>query len=142
MNFSINTLVRFLFALAIVGLFAQTSEAHNVFKKRMNAKYEHLKVTCNSCHVQDEKKTVRNDFGKLFYKKMADQNLTDKWRAFENREDKKAFEADVMTPAFDQALAEIKEMVNDNDENYGELIQAGSIPGMPIAEVEGEEESP
>ena len=140
MSLKVSTPIRFLFAIAVLGLFAETSEAHNAFKKRLEAKYENLKVTCNSCHVQDEKKTVRNEFGKLFYRKLADQNLTQKWRAFEVREEKKAFEAEVMVPAFNAALAEIIEMANEEDENYGELITAGQIPNMPIKEEEEEVE--
>lgn len=143
MNSAIKTAVKFTFAAAVIGLFAEPSSAHNAFKKRLEAKYENLKVTCNSCHVKGEKdKSLRNEFGKLFSKKLADQNLTQQWRAFEEREDKRAFENDVMVPAFDQALAEIKEMVNEDDVTYAELIQAGKIPDLEIREEEEEGEEP
>ena len=140
MTLTVNTAIRFIFAIAVIGLFAGTADAHKVFRKQMAAEYENLKVTCNTCHVEDEKKSVRNEFGKLFYRKLADQNLTQKWRALETKEEKQAFATDVMAPAFDQALAEIKEMTNEDDETYGELIAAGQIPNLPIKEDEEEGE--
>ena len=117
--------------VAITFVFCATSEsnAHMAFKKRLEAKYEGMKVSCNACHVKKKPKTERNEFGKLFHKQWKETHakLTEEWKSKKGAE-KKAYETEVMVPTFDKALKVVKEMKNDKKEKYDDLIKAGKIP--------------
>lgn len=134
MNSTIKAAIFMLVAFGMVGLMSEAAHGHTAFKKHFEKKYGNLKVKCDACHVPDEPKNVRNEFGKLFYKQLKDKDLTAQWREIEDRKEKKAFERDVMTPAFDKALEAVKKMENADGENYGELIAAGKIPLIAIKE--------
>lgn len=125
-----------LIAVVGLGVFAQDAQAHAPFKKILEKKFPKIKVKCDACHVPKQPKTERNKFGKLFYKQLKDQELTAKWRELETRKEKKAFEAEVMTPAFTKALEKVKEMTNDEEEKYGDLIAAAKIEFIEMKEDE------
>lgn len=104
---------------------------HMVFKKAMDKEYEQVKVTCNGCHVKGEKKDVRNDLGKLFYAETESENLTEQWQEKKGSE-RKAFEQEVMLPAFTSALEVVKEKKNEDGETYDELIKSGKLDGFSL----------
>ncbi len=97
--------------------------AHNVFKKEISKKYPEKKISCNACHVDKKPKTERNDFGKLFHKQFAEQKLTENWKS-KKGSDKKAYEAEVMIPAFQKALKNVTSMT------YDDIIKAGMVSGI------------
>ena len=49
-----------LVAICCAFVFSADVSAHSGFKKQLQAKYPDMKVSCNVCHVDKEKKTVRN----------------------------------------------------------------------------------
>lgn len=100
-----------------------SAEAHTIFKKEMDKKYPTMKVTCNACHVDKQPKTERNSFGKLFYKEFEKEELTKNWKAKKGA-DKKDYEAKVMIPAFEKALAKVSAMT------YDDIIKAGMVDGI------------
>ena len=82
------------------------------------------------CHVKGEKKDVRNDYGKLFIKVMDKPTLTEDWKALAGDE-KKTYEADVMTPAFEGAYNKLSKMT------FADLINHNMIEGVkgPVEEM-------
>ena len=118
--------------LLVFGLFAMPSaNAHKIFKVELERKHEaeKLKVkSCNFCHVKGEKKTSRNDFGK-----MLEKHETFKGKEFSARHKKvhddedeageEKLEAE-MIEAFKKALEDIEKMEPKKDgPTYGELIK-------------------
>lgn len=99
------------------------SQAHSVFKKIMDQKYADMKINCNACHVEGEEKTERNLFGKLFFREMESENLTQNWKEKKGKE-KREYEQEVMTPAFEKALAKVAAMT------YDDMVKSGLIDGM------------
>ena len=101
-------------SLLCVGFFVSLSisansvDAHTIFKKSMEKSYENVKVSCNACHVKGKSKTERNDLGALFYEEFKDEELTKNWKSKKGAE-KKKYQTDVMTPAFEKALKTVKE---------------------------------
>lgn len=135
-----NRLSLFSLGLALLGLvlFPASSEAHTIFKKYLSTKYANLQVKCEACHVKGKEKEVRNEFGELFHKQLKAQDLTKQWKSLKGNE-KRKFEKEVMTPAFEKALEEVKKQKNSKDQLYGDLIAKGEIENMGIKK-EGEEE--
>lgn len=132
-SFSPGTLV--LVVLMVAGWTA-SSDAHTTFKKRLEEKYEGTKVSCNACHVEGEKKTVRNDFGKLFHKEFEAKEL-DLTEGFKSRKgaERKQYEKEVMVPAFDEALKKVKEKtIEEGGDTYDTLIKAGKLDGVTLRE--------
>jgi hypothetical protein len=99
------------------------SQAHSVFKKIMDQKYAEMKINCNACHVEGEDKTERNLFGKLFYREMESENLTQTWKEKKGKE-KRDYEQEVMTPVFEKALAKVAGMT------YDEMVKSGLMEGI------------
>lgn len=114
------------------------SEAHTIFKKFISTKYTNLQVKCEACHLKGKDKEIRNEFGELFYKQLKDQELTKKWKSLKGNE-KRKYEKEVMIPAFEKALEEVKKQKNAKDQIYGDLIAKGEIENMGIKK-EGEED--
>ena len=132
-----------IFAICAVVLASGSAGAHTLFKKSLEKAYPTMKVSCNACHVKDESKKVRNEFGELFYKELKEEKITENWKAAkdESSEAKKAYENDVMVPMFEKALKKIqKEKVPEveGEENpnagktYDELIKAEKIEKIKI----------
>lgn len=114
------------------------AEAHTIFKKFLSTKYANLQIKCEACHVKGKDKEVRNEFGELFFKQLKDQELTKKWKTLKGNE-KRKYEKEVMTPAFEKALEEVKKLKNAKDQLYGDLIAKGEVENMGIKK-EGEED--
>ncbi len=136
---------RFLIVLTAVVSIALGGEAmaHSIFKKSMNKAYPVMKVTCNSCHQKGEKKTVRNEFGELFYKELKADNVTQSWKDAKavGRPEQKAYEKDTMTPLFEKALKKIQQATvpevdgvtnPDAGKTWDEMIKAEKIEGITI----------
>ncbi len=131
----------FSLGLAFLGLvcFPAHSEAHTIFKKFLTTKYSNLQVKCEACHVKGKDKEVRNEFGELFLKQLKDQELTKKWKSLKGKE-KQTYEKEVMVPAFEKALEEVKKQKNAKDQLYGDLIAKGEIENMGIKKEGGDDD--
>lgn len=117
-------------AIAVMAISGSPLMGHNVFKKTLGEKYDDMKISCNACHVQGEAKTERNAFGKLFHKELKELSLSEKYKEIKDRDEKKAFENEVMAPAFEKAYKKISAM------SFEELIKAGMIDGIDPPEDE------
>jgi hypothetical protein len=129
------------FAIAAFGGLVATNPAsgHTVFRKYMQGKYKNLQVKCEACHIKGKPKTERNEFGNLFFTILKDKDLTKQWEALKG-EEKRKFEKETMTPAFEKALELVKEKKNDKDKKYGEMIAAGEIENMGIKKADDDDE--
>lgn len=116
-----------------------TSHGHTVFKKFLQSKYKNLQIKCEGCHIKGKPKTDRNPFGELFHQQLKDQNLTQQWESLKG-EEKRAFEKETMTPAFEKALAAVKELKNDQNQAYGDLIASGAIQNMGLKKGDDDDE--
>ena len=119
--------VKYVFSILLVTacLFAVSSEAqaHNAFKKYLSSKYPKMKINCNACHVAKQPKTTRNAFGNIYSKVMGIEDLSATFKSKKGAE-KKAYENDVMVPAFEKAYEKVKKMT------YHDMVEAGLIPGV------------
>ncbi len=137
----------FIVLTAVVSIALGTSEAetmaHSLFKKSMEKSYPIMKVSCNSCHIKGEKKSVRNEFGELFFKEMKADKVTQNWKdAKENgRDAQKAYEKETMAPLFEKALKKVKESAvpevegvenPDAGKTWDEMIKAEKIDGIKV----------
>ncbi len=104
-------------------LFCGESQAHSVFKKRMQANFPNKKISCNACHVDKQPKTERNAYGELFTKTFENKTMSADLKEKKGAE-KKAFEAEVLTVEFDKAYEKIKAMT------FADLVEAGVIDGI------------
>ena len=127
--------------LAVCGVVFATNPAsgHTVFKKFLQGKYKNLQIKCEACHIKSKPKTVRNEFGNLFYTTLKDKDLTKQWEALKG-EEKRKFEKETMTPAFEKALEIVKEKKNDKDKKYADMISAGEIENMGIKKSDDDED--
>ena len=89
----------------------------------MAAKYPKKSISCNTCHIKGESKTERNAYGKLFHKTFESKTLSADFKA-KGKDEKKAFETEVLTVEFDKAFEKIKAMT------FHDLIEAGAIDGI------------
>ncbi len=113
--------------------FASQASSHGVFKLTLESEVEELRVTCFACHVKKEPKTIRNEFGELFFKEFKGMELSSKWQEAENdAEARKKFEEEVMAPAFIKALKKIGEKEHESGEKYLDLITEGKIEGTKL----------
>lgn len=126
---------------AFINLSASTLEAHTVFKKALEKSYEGVKVSCNACHVKGKSKDDRNEgLGKAFYEEMKELNLTEGWKSKKGAE-KKAYQTDVMVPAFKKALKIVKEKKKDEaGETWHTLIETAALDGLKLKDTGDEEE--
>ena len=121
---------------------ATTVEAHTVFKKALEKSYKEVKVSCNACHLKGKPKSERNEeLGKAIYEELKELNLTEDWKAKKGTE-KRAFQKEVMLPAFKKALKVIKEKKKDEDgeATWDELIKTVELDGLKLKETKDEEE--
>ena len=117
--------------VGLMGVISAPAEGHNIFKKEISKQFPNMKISCNACHVDKKPKTERNDFGKLFHKQFADQELTKNWKSKKGAE-KKAYEAEVMIPAFQKALKNVTTMTATD------IIKAGVVDGIDAKKSAGE----
>ena len=137
----------FIVLIAIVsialGALCEETMAHTIFKKAMEKSYPIMKVSCNACHVKGEKKTVRNDFGEMFFKELKADNVTQSWKDAkkDGRDAQKAYEKETMTPLFEKALKKVKaatvpevEGVTNPDagKTWDEMIKAVKVDGIKV----------
>ena len=127
-------------SLAVCGVLVATNPAsgHTVFKKFLQGKYKNLQIKCEACHIKSKPKTERNEFGNLFHTILKDKDLTKQWEALKGDE-KRKFEKETMTPAFEKALEIVMEKKNDKDKKYADMISAGEIENMGIKKSDDEE---
>lgn len=136
---------RFLFVLtvSITCSISGDALAHSVFKSSMSKSYPIMKISCNSCHVKQQKKSVRNDFGALFYKELKSEKITENWKAAkaDGRDAQKAYEKEKMVPLFEAALKKIKKATvpkvegkenPDAGKTWDEMIKAEKVSGITI----------
>jgi len=127
----------------VLGALSEETMAHSLFKKSMEKSYPIMKVSCNSCHVKGEKKTVRNDFGELFFKELKADKVTQNWKAAkgDGRDAQKAYEKETMAPLFEKALKkvtkatvpEVEGVTNpDSGKTWDEMIKAEKVDGIKI----------
>ena len=130
-----------IFTLAVCGVLVSTNPAssHTVFKKFLQGKYKNLQIKCEACHIKSKPKTERNEFGNLFHTILKDKDLTKQWEALKG-EEKRKFEKETMTPAFEKALEIVKEKKNDKDKKYADMISAGEIENMGIKKSDDDED--
>ena len=108
--------------VCVFGMTAQAN-AHALFKKLLAAKYPKLKINCNKCHLDKQPKSKRNVFGQLYTKMMGIEKLTETYKT-KKGPDKKEYETEVLTPAFEKAYEKMKKMT------YDDMIKAGILPGV------------
>lgn len=131
------------FVWVALGNLGDETMAHSVFKKSIEKAYPVMKVSCNACHKKGEKKTVRNDFGELFFKEMKADKVTQSWKDAKanGRDAQKAYEKDTMIPLFEAALKKIKKATvpevegvtnPDAGKTWDEMINAEKVDGMTI----------
>lgn len=115
------------FSLLIIAgclvVLSSPAEAHMGFKKALSAKLPDQKINCNACHVDKQPKEIRNSFGKVFEKMLADKNLTAQFKE-KSGAAKKEFEAEVMVPAFNEAYDKVQKMT------VADMIKAGLLDGF------------
>ena len=112
--------------LATFALATPSAEGHAIFKKYLSEKMPNKKFTCNVCHVSGEKKTVKNSYGKLFIKVINKPNLSKDWKS-KSGDAKKAYEKEVMLPAFEAAYKKISKMT------FADLLKNDMIDGVKSA---------
>jgi len=112
--------------LAIFAFATPSAEAHLAFKKYLSSKMPNKKLTCNLCHVPQQKKTVRNSYGQLFTKVMNKPNLTKDWKS-KTGDEKKTYEKDVMVKEFAKAYGKISKMT------FADLLKNDLIDGVKSA---------
>lgn len=126
-----------------LGALGEETMAHSIFKKSMEKSYPIMKVSCNACHVKGEKKTVRNDFGELFFKELKADKVTQSWKDAKTngRDAQKAYEKETMTPLFEKALKKVKEATvpevegvtnPDAGKTWDEMIKAVKVDGIKV----------
>jgi len=109
--------------LATFAFVTPSVEGHAAFKKYLSAKMPNKKLTCNLCHVPQQKKSVRNSYGQLFTKVMNKPNLTKDWKT-KTGDAKKTYEKDVMVKEFGKAYAKISKMT------FADLLKNDLIDGV------------
>ncbi len=125
-----KSLLCMMLAMGCVMAFSTTASAHKIFKDKLSEKYPNVKISCNACHVKGEKKSVRNNYGKLFFKTFENKKLTAEMP--DDRDEKKEYAKKVMIPEFEKAFEKIKVMT------FNDLVEAGVIPGITVPETEKE----
>jgi hypothetical protein len=126
-----------------LGTLCEETMAHSIFKKAMEKSYPIMKVSCNACHKKGEKKTVRNDFGELFFKELKVDNVTQNWKDAKanGRDAQKAYEKETMAPLFEKALKKVKESTvpevegvanPDAGKTWDEMIKAEKVDGIKV----------
>ena len=112
------------FAVAITAATVENASALPAFSKQYVVKYKDSKglaeakaQKCNLCHVDKEKKTVRNEYGKALSKFVTKDDYK------ELKSDKEALEKK-LNEAFDGAGKE----KSSSGETFGARIEAGKLP--------------
>lgn len=116
--------------LATFAFATPSAEGHAIFKKYLSSKMQDKKFTCNVCHVPQQKKTARNSYGQLFTKVMNKPTLTKDWKS-KSGDAKKAYEKDVMLPAFAAAIKKISKMT------FTDLLKNDMIDGVKSTKPKG-----
>lgn len=123
-------------ASGLVLCFATTSTdaaTHSAFKKALQARYKLASVACTTCHLSDTERDQRNALGELFYKRLKDKRLTERFY----RARKQGFEArrateKVMTREFLQTLKNIEPLRTENGMTFGDRFRLGLFPGLKL----------
>jgi hypothetical protein len=99
-------------ATAFASVFQNGAEARKQYMDSFKAKYtkvaENNKINCNTCHV-GTKKSDRNDYGQALAKATG-KDQKDKGK-------------------IDEALAKTEKEKNADGKTFGELLEAGKLPG-------------
>lgn len=109
--------------LTVFAFAASDVQAHSAFKKYISSQFPGKKMSCDVCHVKGQKKDVKNSYGQLFIKVMNKPNLTKEWKSKKGAE-KKAYEKDVMVPAFEKAFKKVSKMT------FEDLVKYNLINGV------------
>lgn len=102
--------------------------AHAPFKKAFEDRYvkngsEALKASfekagCNVCHVKDEKKDVRNAYGKALDKNLMDGDLKELLKTDKEK----------VLKSLDEAFAKTEKEAGAGGKTWGDLFKAGTLP--------------
>jgi len=118
------------FGCAILFTLPNAADAHKVFEKQLEKKYDGINASCNVCHVAKKEKTERNHFGDLFALEFKGKDFSKKWNEME-RDEQKKFEKKEMIPAFIKAIDKIKEMKDKKtNEKFDDLIKNIKLDGL------------
>ena len=138
-----KSFVFFAVAVALViGSAAPKAHALGEFKKAFEEKYvkegdDGIKASfkeqnCNLCHVKDEKKNVRNAYGKELAKLIeGDANDRLKTAQKEGGADGRKAELEKVMEEVEKAFKELEEMKKENsDTTYGDVIKSGKLEDL------------
>ena len=116
-------------ALAICLIFGNDAEAHSIFKKQLQKRYDFGRVSCWACHVKGEKKDKRNEFGKLFDKPYKGLNISKTYKELKEEDNDEKIEAyeEFLIKEFKKAMTKIEKQKKDG-KTYLELLKTGKIP--------------
>ena len=111
---------------AMLVCMAGTADARPDYKKAHDAKHKGSKIEsaladakCNACHY-GKKKSDRNDYGKALIK----VGLTEEKYKELKKTDKPAFEKLIK-----ESLEKVLKEKSESGKTFGELIEAGKLPG-------------
>ena len=125
--------------LAVLSWLVPSAHALAPFKKAFQEKYvdksshQELKdafktASCNTCHVKDQKKDVRNAYGDELAKLIeGDANKRMKEAGKNGDEARKAEEMKILQE-LEKAFEEVAKLKSKSGQTYGELIEAGQLP--------------
>ena len=120
---------------------AMTPKAHALgeFKKAFEQKYvkdgddaikaSFKSLNCNLCHVKDEKKNVRNAYGKELAE-LIEGDASDRLKAAQEAggSDGRKAELEVVLKELDEAFKKVEETKKkDSDTTYGDVIKSGKL---------------
>ncbi len=124
-------------AFAAVGLFCDTARAHTEFRTVVQTRYDFKTVSCYTCHVPREEKSVRNDVGQTFAKLLEGQDLTAKLAAVEELDSEdpvRVKAAEEASAIFLKALEELEKTEHPDGGTWADAFKAGKIEGTKLKE--------
>ena len=126
-------------ALVLCLFFGSNVEAHSIFKKQLQKRYDLGKVTCWACHVKGKKKDFRNEFGKLFDKPYKGLDITKKYKEIKDTEDDDKIDVyeEFLIKEFKKAMGSIEKQKKDGT-TYLELLKSAKLEGIELKEDDDE----
>lgn len=123
---------RVIIVLTVV-LIAAPANAHSVFKRTMQRRYELASVSCVACHVPEADRSERNELGEVFEEHLDGKELSAKFAAAkrEGFESRRRFE-ESMAREFLKALTEIEPLRSRNGQTYRARFRSGSFNGLEV----------
>lgn len=118
-------------AVVVTSLLSTAVRAEGVLGTAMKSHYRLRSVSCYSCHVKGEDKSVLNDFGKTVLELIADKKVSERLAAVKDAEkEEKDRVKDAIEKEFLEALKKFETMKTPGGKTYAEAIKAGEIEGI------------